>query len=267
MARRRLARLKPRSIQSADIQPANTRRGGIMSANTTQKLFENTRKVLQELLWFQVSSLWPMIQEGKRSAFDVLNMLQLVKDKPKEWELHVSVLRGTHHIVPVEVVFIVDTSNASMPQAWKDTGWWEVKEHKGLGVVEVCFADGEMYVNSRKVGEYLSEKQKVRRVSGYELRTELADKPTLPDAILDLLIREQANPAVNLFLQKYKFNVCRGKYPFFWSTIYRRADGGLYVRFLNGDGERFVGGDYLLSDDRDAGDPTLILEEEEQKAV
>lgn len=216
-----------------------------MSANTTQRLFEKVWK-------FWVFSIWPMIQEGKRSAQDVLDMLRLVKDKPKEWELHVSVLRGTHHIVPVEAVFTVDTTNASMPEEWRRSGW-TVEEHKSLGVVRVRFAGGEMYINDRGVDEYFAEKQRRGGIVGYDLHTELADKPTLPDAILDLLIREQDNPAVKLFFQKHKSN------HFFWGTIYRSPEGSFFVRRFGGDGWRFVWYFSCLVKTWFPGCPALVL--------
>lgn len=231
-----------------------------MGADTTQKPFENSKKLLQELLWFWISSLWPMIKHGSRSAQDMLGMLQLVKDKPKEWMLHVGVLRGTHHIVPVEGAFTVDTTHASVPENWKRR-WWVVEEHKNLGVVTVRFADGEMYINDRRVDRYSSEKQKNGGQGGYDLRTELADKVVLPDAILDLLVREQDNLAVKNFLKRYKY-----KRFLFWGTLYKHLDAGICVRCLSWNEEQFHWDLCWLGFNLGPGDLALLLGEEKQVA-
>lgn len=174
------------------------------------------------------------------------------------------VLRGSHRIVEVKnltAIFKLDTTNASMPQLWKDANW-EVEKHRGLGFVEVRFADGEMYVNDRKVGEYTSERQKVDGTSSPNLRKKLVGKPVLPDAILDLLIREQDNPAVKVFLEKYK-----DRYPLFWGTIYRISGGALYVRYFSRDGERFDSSVRYLDYDLDADYPALVLEMAVERAA
>lgn len=156
--------------------------------------------------------------------------------------------------------FTIDTTNASMPEGWKKDGWG-VEEHRGLGIVEVRFAGGEMYINGRKVGEYLAKKQKRGGIDGYDLRMELADKPTLPDPLLGLLIHEQGTPAVGAFLQKYK-----NRFPFFWGTIYRGLGGGLCVRYLNGVGDRFIRDTCWLDCGWGPAGPALVLEPEAESS-
>lgn len=223
-----------------------------MSANTAQKLFEK--------LWqFWVFSIWPLLLGEKRLAKDLLDFLQMVKDRPKDFGLHVGVLRNTHRIVGVEkpsAAFILDTTNASMPRDW-EKGGFEVEEHKSLGVIIVSFVGGEMYIGNHKVDEYITEYQAIGCVGGRELHVVLADKPVLPDAILDLLIHEQDNPGVAAYLQKYRgVNSSR---PYFWGTTYRGPDGYRRVRSLSGLCDQFHCDNQWLDFCFYAAHPALVL--------
>lgn len=78
---------------------------------------------------------------------------------------------------------------------------------------------------TQKDALYLSKGQAGSKyIEGNKLRKELTDKstPVLNANVLDYLL---ANP--HLIPEEWK-----GKYVFFWGTVYRRRDGSLYVRCL-----------------------------------
>ncbi|HEY4509716.1 MAG TPA: hypothetical protein VJC15_01875 [Candidatus Paceibacterota bacterium] len=151
----------------------------------------------------------------------------------------------TENTAGIEAVFVVDTSLPSVPEEWKGNDW-EIEEHKPLGVgkVEVTFRNGKMFINGQQVDEYLSKEQKAEQgyvdggnfvgaillgegyyMNGYELLKELTEKIVLPDAILDLLIREQNHPAVATYLRVY-ITPSQIRFPSFWGTRYRTAGTG-----------------------------------------
>jgi hypothetical protein len=97
---------------------------------------------------------------------------------------------------------------------------WSVEEHKKGGMFKF---------NPEKVSLYLSKKQIKGRIEGSHLRKELANQPTLNANFLDYLL---AHP--ELIPEEWK-----GKYIFFWGTIYRDSDGSLYVRCLYWNGSEW----------------------------
>lgn len=91
---------------------------------------------------------------------------------------------------------------------------WKVIEHK---------KGGQLKWDPTKISLYLSKKQRDGRVTeGNILRKELENMPVTNANVLDYLL---ANP--HLIPEEWK-----GKYVFFWGTIYRSSSGSLYVRFL-----------------------------------
>lgn len=90
---------------------------------------------------------------------------------------------------------------------------WKVEEHRKGGMFEW---------NPDNVRLYFSNKQKNGScIGGHDLRKELADQPVLNANVLDYLLAEHLIP-----------DEWKGKYIFFWGTIYRDSDGNLYVRYL-----------------------------------
>jgi len=81
-----------------------------------------------------------------------------------------------------------------------------------------------------KVKLHLYEEQKEGRIKGSELRKKLKEELVLPVNVLDFLLKKENQ---HLIPEEWK-----GKYVFFWGTIYRDSDGDLYVRYLywHGDG-------------------------------
>ena len=118
---------------------------------------------------------------------------------------------------------------------------WSVEEHKKSGFFKF---------DPAKISLYLSKKQKKGSIGGHDLRKELSDKPVMNANILDYLL---AHP--ELIPEEWK-----GKYIFFWGTIYRLSDGGLYVRCLDWLGSKWdwrynwLGDDFVF----DSGNPAAL---------
>jgi hypothetical protein len=93
---------------------------------------------------------------------------------------------------------------------------WQVEEHQ----------KGEMFKwDASKVSLYLSEPQeKGEWIEGHNLREKLAGKPVYNANLLDYLLK---NPH---FIPKH----WKGKYVYFWGTIYRYSSDGRGVRYLAG---------------------------------
>lgn len=82
---------------------------------------------------------------------------------------------------------------------------------------------GQMVWDASHIILHLADGQKNgKAIEGNKLRKRLVSKPTLNACVLDYLL---ANP--HLIPEEWK-----GKYIFFWGTIYRHSDGGLYVLCL-----------------------------------
>ena len=105
-----------------------------------------------------------------------------------------------------------------------------IERHARVGKVKIELrADGCLYVGGKKVGLYRSERQMNGNVvKGYELRTEVDGKPVLSASILDFLMSHQ-----EFIPEEWKKDE-NGNiiFIFFWGTIFRGADGSLYVRYL-----------------------------------
>jgi len=92
----------------------------------------------------------------------------------------------------------------------------------GASVDEHCKI-GQIQWDSKRISLYSSEKQlKGGVIVGNELRKKLKKERRLNVNVLDYLL---ANP--HLIPEAWK-----GKWIFFWGTIYRNSDGNLYVRCL-----------------------------------
>lgn len=93
-------------------------------------------------------------------------------------------------------------------------GWRGVEKH---------WKSGQLEWNPTQIKLYLSKKQTDGKViEGNKLRKELENQNVLNANVLDYLL---AHP--NLIPEEWK-----GKYVFFWGTIYRDSHGRLYVRYL-----------------------------------
>ena len=96
-----------------------------------------------------------------------------------------------------------------LPQDWKG-----VEYHKKGGQFMLDLSNVRLHLSPTQMnGKY---------IEGNKLRKELASEPVFNANVLDYLL---AHP--ELIPEEWK-----GKYVFFWGTIYRNSDGYLYVRFL-----------------------------------
>jgi len=101
-----------------------------------------------------------------------------------------------------------------------------------------------------KVELYLDEAQKNGgHIEGSKLRKKLITKDVSNANLLDFLLK---NP--QLIPESWK-----GQSVFFWGTIYRDADGGLYVRYLCWRGGRWLWRCLRLARGWDGNDPALVL--------
>lgn len=120
---------------------------------------------------------------------------------------------------------------------------WTVEEHR---------KSGDFVWDPNKVGLYLSDGQKNGKVvEGNKLRKELKDKPVLNANVLDYLL---AHP--ELIPEEWK-----GKYIFFWETIYRDSDGNLNVRYLNWDGTQWNWNYNWLDNDWNDDNPAAVSDD------
>ncbi len=101
-----------------------------------------------------------------------------------------------------------------------------------------------------KVKLHLSKEQIKGRISGNELRKRLKKEPVLPANVLDFLLKKENQ---HLIPEELK-----GKYVFFWGTIYRRSAGGLYVRYLYWDDGGWDWDDFWLGNDFDGLNPSAV---------
>ena len=109
---------------------------------------------------------------------------------------------------------------------------------------------GTLIWDPAAIGLYLSKRQKGGRViKGDTLRKELAKQPVLNGNVLDHLLAHQ-----DLIPDLWK-----GKYIFFWGTIYRDWDDDLFASYLYRGGGQWRRYHALLDDFCDGSDPAAIL--------
>ena len=116
---------------------------------------------------------------------------------------------------------------------------WSVEGHKKGGLFKF---------DPAKISLYLSKNQRKGSISGHDLRKELVDKPVMDANVLDYLL---AHP--ELIPEEWK-----GKYIFFWGTIYRHSVGNLCVRGLGWDGSKWSWDFSWLGLAFNSGDPAAL---------
>jgi len=119
---------------------------------------------------------------------------------------------------------------------------WQVVEHRKGGQLKWDAVEVALYLDEAQQGGAI--------IAGEELRKKLQDKPVLNANVLDYLL---ANP--RLIPEEWK-----GKTVLFWGTIYRHADGSLFVRCLSWSSGRWHWDYGGLSCDFRGGDrPAAVL--------
>lgn len=105
---------------------------------------------------------------------------------------------------------------------------------------------GQVHWNLAKYKPLLHPEQESGEcVGGYDLHAWLGDKPVYNACVLDFWL---AHPEIIP-------PECKGKWTYFWGTIYRDSDGSLYVRCLDWRGERPVSRHFRLGLDWHVLDP------------
>jgi len=138
-------------------------------------------------------------------------------------------------LVVVPKVHHINTSLS--PHCPKD---WKVVEHQSLREIEW---------DSTKVELYLDPKQQSGLINGHQLRKNLKGKRVLNTTALDYLLKHP-----ELIPEEWK-----DKSIFFWGTIYSGSDGGLCVRGLHWNGDRWVRGCGWLDYGFDDLSPAAVL--------
>jgi len=142
------------------------------------------------------------------------------------------VIKGQAEIKMIERLTDCD-ANPFIPDGWS------VEEHKKGGMFKF---------NPEKISLYLSKKQKKGSIDGHDLRKELSDKSVMNANFLDYLL---AHP--ELIPEEWK-----GKYIFFWGTIYRDSYGDLSVRCLHWSGSEWDWHYHWLDHDFRVDDPAAL---------
>jgi len=117
---------------------------------------------------------------------------------------------------------------------------WKVESHR---------KGGQVVWDPTNVVLYLDEAQQNRRlIEGNNLRKKLAKMPVMNANVLDYLLDHP-----ELIPEEWK-----GIYVYFWGTIYRSRLGGLGVRCLRWDGDRWNWNCRWLGNDWDSSDPVAV---------
>lgn len=132
---------------------------------------------------------------------------------------------------------------------------WKVEEHQ-LGPTEakVEKKDSQLYLDGKQVVLHFDENQQNGKVlEGNKLRKKLKGQPVLNANLMDFLLKPENQ---HLIPEDWK-----GKYIFFWGTIYRRSVGRLCVRYLCWFGDQWYWHYYWLDRDWGSDLPALVCAE------
>lgn len=136
----------------------------------------------------------------------LLNLRSDVRDRFMQPDFH-DVVRGLSRIVAIEHIIDCD-ADPFVPEGWT------VESHKKGGRFEW---------KADRIALHLADGQKSGKwMRGNDLRKELESQPVLNACVLDYLLAHQ-----ELIPEEWK-----GKYVFFWGTVYCGSDGDLHVRYL-----------------------------------
>lgn len=147
-----------------------------------------------------------------------------------------------HELTPEELqVAVAHIIDCDAPP-FLPAGWKGVEEHQKGGQLT-------WNKDAQKDALYLSERQKKHPwLGGHKLREELKSKSVLNANVLDWLL---AHP-------EHIPEEWKGRYIFFWGTIYRYSDDGLCVRCLCWFGGRWRWDCFWLGSGWDDGSPAAL---------
>ena len=176
----------------------------------------------------QIHQLADSLEEGGFTP-ELITRLGQLNDKSGL----IAVLSGISEIIPIKHVVDLDV-DPMIPNGW---------------TVEKHIKGGQFEFDPEKVVLYLDEgQQDGGMIVGNELRQKLAGKGAYNANLLDFYL---ANP--HLIPEEWK-----GKFIFFWGTIYRYSSGDLYVRYFYWNGVRWNWNYYWLDDDFDGHNPAVV---------
>jgi hypothetical protein len=189
--------------------------GGLNSCSKEKTMVTTIGADTAKLAGLQIDQL-QKVRDGQLTLEQIewwLHLRTEVRDRYMQPDFK-DVVRGTSQIVAIEHVIDCD-ADPFVPEGWA------VESHKKGGLFKW---------DATKVKLYLSKNQKGDKyVQGHKLREELENQPVLNANVLDYLL---ARP--ELIPEEWK-----GKYVFFWGTVYRYSDGYLSVRCLCWGGGRW----------------------------
>jgi hypothetical protein len=166
-------------------------------------------------------------------------LLNTLAENPTLFSQLLKVQLGHAEVKLVEHVIDLD-ADPFVPNGWK------VEKHDKGGSFKWDAAQVQLFLSANRA--------EGTSVKGHALREQLAGKPTFNANLLDYLLK---NP--HLIPEAWKQDEQgRTRYIFFWGTIFRSSDGGLYVRCLYWFDGRWRWGSLWLGNEWDVQHPAAL---------
>jgi hypothetical protein len=172
-----------------------------------------------------------LLDKGARAA----NLLEYVaKGCPKvDYTQPMPKAKKSRRQKPSTVIIDLD-ADPFVPDGWK------VEKHIKGGQFAFDHAQVKLHLDAGQQGG--------KSIQGHKLRKRLEKEPVMNANQLDWYL---ANP-------QHIPEEWKGKYVFFWGTIYRNRHGNLYVRYLAWDDGRWGWGSYWLDGDWNGNNPAAV---------
>ncbi len=188
-----------------------------------------------------------LAKSGDWNNSDVTAVIQ----RPELLSGFLNVVRGQAQIVTVRKHVVTCACGGFLSRLGSN---WSEEEHKSRGTMELeKRADGQLYINGRKVERHLSPNQKNDNVvNGNKLREELESDPVLCACVLGYLLQY-----TEFIPEDWKAGST-----FFWGTIFRYRRGNLNVACLDWGGDQWDWNCYWLEYGWSSDDPAARLASE-----
>ena len=181
----------------------------------------------------QAHELEITLRKAGFSAGDVSKMVQ----SEELCRSILAVLRGQATVEGVKHLIDCDTE-PFIPENWS------IHPEDQIG----SRVSGKLEFDPEKVSLHLADSQKTGCMIGHDLKAMLQGQLVLPANVLDyLLAHPEAIP-----------ESCKGKFVFFWGTIYRDSGGNLVVRYLHWNGDRWNWNYYWLDFEWHVSNPAAV---------